>query len=323
MNPTRRTMLKGAALTPLALALSRIEVGAQDKIRVGSKDFPESIIIGEIYAQLLENAGLPVERKLNLGGTVVAQEALLSGDLDLYPEYTGTGLLVVLGASLADVPGLGGTPAAGTAVASPAAGDPSTAVYDYVKAQYKEQYDLVWLDQSPMNDSQALAVTQEFAQENNLTTISDLVALASSVDLVFSAPVDFEERDDGLKGLHATYGDFPAEVNGVAPGIKYQALVDGDANVVLAFSTDAQIGINNLVVLEDDKHLWPPYHVAPVVRQAALDANPGIADALNAVAQLITTDAQIELNGQAIGDDPKDPADIAKGFLQEQGLIPA
>lgn len=323
MISSRRTILKGVALTPLALALTRLEVGAQDAIRVGSKDFPESIIIGEIYAQLLENAGLKVERKLNLGGTVVAQEALLSGDLDLYPEYTGTGLLVVLGASLADVPGLGGTPTAGTAVASPVAGDPATAIYDYVKAQYKEQYDLVWLDQSPMNDTQALAVTQDFATEHNLKTISDLVALASSVDLTFSAPVDFEERDDGLKGLRAVYGDFPATVNGVAPGIKYQALVDGDANVVLAFSTDAEIGINNLVVLEDDKNLWPPYHVAPVVRQAALDANPGIADALNAVAQLITTEAQIALNGQAIGDDPKDPADIAKGFLQEQGLIPA
>ena len=210
-------------------------------------------------------------------------------------------LLVVLGASLADVPGLSGTPSAGT----PAATDPSVAVYDYVKAQYKDKYDLVWLDQSPMNDTQALAVTKDFATEHNLTTISDLVALASSVDLVFSAPVDFEERDDGLKGLQAVYGDFPAKVNGVAPGIKYQALVDGDANVVLAFSTDAEIGFNDLVVLEDDKNLWPPYHVAPVVRQAALDANPGIADALNAVAQLITTEVQIGLNGQVVGDDQK------------------
>ena len=324
MQTNRRTILKGAALTPLTLALSRIEVGAQDTIRVGSKDFPESIIIGEIYALLLENAGFEVERKLNLGGTVVAQEALLSGDLDIYPEYTGTGLLVVLGASLADVPGLGGTPEAADATASPEAGaDPSTAVYDYVKEQYKAEYDLVWLDQTPMNDTQALAVTQDFATEHNLTTISDLVALASSVDLVFSAPVDFEEREDGLKGLRAVYGDFPAEVNGVAPGIKYQALVDGDANVVLAFSTDAEIGFNNLVVLEDDKNLWPPYHVAPVVRQAVLDANPGIADALNAVAPLITTEVQIGLNGQVVGDEQKSPEEVAKAFLQEQGLIPA
>lgn len=319
MNSTRRTVLKGAALAPLLAAFHPLGSGAQSKIRVGSKDFPESIIIGEIYAQLLENAGFDVERKLNLGGTVVAQQALLSGDLDLYPEYTGTGLLVVLGASLSDVPGLGND--AGTATSS--AAEPSTAVYDYVKQQYKEQFDLVWLDQSPMNDTQALAVTRKFAEEHNLTTISDLVALASSVDLVFSAPVDFEEREDGLKGLRATYGDFPAKVNGVAPGIKYQALVDGDANVVLAFSTDAEIGFNDLVVLEDDKNLWPPYHVAPVVRQAALDDSPGIADALNAVAPLITTEVQIGLNGQVVGPDQKSPEDVARAFLQEQGLTNA
>jgi len=321
MQTTRRTILKGAALSPLAIALSRYEVGAQDTIRVGSKDFPESIIIGEIYALLLENAGLSVERKLNLGGTVVAQAALLSGDLDLYPEYTGTGLLVVLGESLADVPGLGGTPVAGDA--SPVAVDPSVAVYDYVKQRYKDEYDLIWLDQTPMNDTQALAVTRDFAEEHGLTTISDLVALASSVDLVFSAPVDFEEREDGLKGLRATYGEFDASVNGVAPGIKYQALVDGDANVVLAFSTDAEIGFNDLIVLEDDLALWPPYHVAPVVRQDTLDANPGLADALNAVAQLITTEVQIGLNGQVVGPDQMSPEDVARAFLQEQGLIPA
>jgi osmoprotectant transport system substrate-binding protein len=320
VQTTRRTILKGAALSPLAIALSRIDVGAQDTIRVGSKDFPESIIIGEIYALLLENAGFSVERKLNLGGTVVAQEALLSGDLDLYPEYTGTGLLVVLGESLDNVPGLGGTPEAN---GSPTAVDPSTAVYDYVKQRYAEEYNLVWLDQTPMNDTQALAVTREFAEEHGLVTISDLVALASEVDLVFSAPVDFEERDDGLKGLQATYGEFDATVNGVAPGIKYQALVDGDANVVLAFSTDAEIGFNDLVVLEDDLALWPPYHVAPVVRQETLDANPGIADALNAVAQLITTDVQIGLNGQVVGPDQKSPEEVALAFLQGQGLVPA
>lgn len=272
---------------------------------------------------MLENAGFSVERKLNLGGTVIAQAALLSGDLDVYPEYTGTGLLVVLEESLADVPGLGDASAVGTAVASPTAVDPSTAVYDYVKQRYQEEFDLIWLDQTPMNDTQALAVTRSFAEENDLTTVSDLVALASSVDLVFSAPVDFEERDDGLKGLRATYGDFPATVNGVAPGIKYQALVDGDANVVLAFSTDAEIGFNDLVVLEDDLALWPPYHVAPVVRQDTLDENAGLADALNAVAQFITNDVQIGLNGQVVGPDAMSPEDVARAFLQEQGLVPA
>jgi osmoprotectant transport system substrate-binding protein len=319
---TRRTLVKVAAATPLlvgGMSLTRGAVAQAGPIRVGSKDFPEEIIIGEMYALLLEEAGLQVERKLNLGGTAVAHQALLSGDLDVYPEYTGTGLLVVLQKQLSDVPGLGSaTPTAG---ATPAAADAVDAVYQFVKSEYQAQFNLVWLDQTPMNDSQALAVTRQFADENGLTTISQLVALASTVDLVFSAPVDFEERDDGLKGLKATYGDFPATVNGVAPGIKYQALLDGDANVVLAFSTDAEIAINDLVVLEDDKGLWPPYHVAPVVRQEALDANPPLAPALNALAPLLTTEQMISLNGRVVGDEKADPAAVAKDFLTQQGLI--
>jgi osmoprotectant transport system substrate-binding protein len=274
-----------------------------------------------MYALLLENAGLQVERKLNLGGTAVAHEALKSGELDVYPEYTGTGLLVVLGKKLSDVPGLtAGTPEAG---GTPAATDAVDAVYQYVKDEYKAQFNLVWLDQTPMNDSQALAVTRQFSEEHGVSTISQLVALASSVELVFSAPVDFEEREDGLKGLRQTYGDFPAKVNGVAPGVKYQALLDGDANVVLAFSTDAEIAINDLVVLEDDKGLWPPYHVAPVVRQEALDANPGLAPALNALAPVLTTELMIGLNARVIGEEKVDPAVVAKDFLTEQGLISA
>jgi osmoprotectant transport system substrate-binding protein len=302
---------------------------AQDQaIRVGSKDFPESIIIGEMYALLLETAGITVERALNLGGTVIAHEALLADELDIYPEYTGTGLLVVLGATVEDALAGGdmGSPAAdGSPVAegSPTPAGPEEAVYNYVRDQYQAQFDLVWLDRTPMSNSQALAVRRDFADEHGLTTISDLVALASSVDLVISAPVDFEEREDGLLGLRSVYGEFDASVNGVAPGIKYQALMDGDANVVLAFSTDAEIAINDLVVLEDDQNLWPPYNVAPVVRQSALDAYPDIAGALNALAPVITNEVMIGLNGQVVGEDGLDPEIVAREFLIQQGMIAA
>lgn len=325
---SRRDVLKVAAGAPVAGATAAWApvTLAQDTpaVRVGSKDFPEAIIIGEMYALLLENAGLAVERKLNLGGTAVAHEALLNGDLDLYPEYTGTGLLVVLGASMTDVPGLGGTPeamASPAAMGTPAAGSAADAVYAYVKQEYQAQFNLVWLDQSQMNDTQALAVTRQFSEENGVTTISQLVALASSVDLTISAPSDFEEREDGLAGLKRVYGDFEATVNGVAPGIKYQSFLDGDANVVLAFSTDAEIVINDLVVLEDDLGLWPPYYVAPVVRQEALDASPGIADALNALAAVLTTELQTQLNARVVGDEKAEPATVARDFLIEQGLI--
>ncbi len=320
--PTRRTILQGTLATTAAVAAARLGgASAQgDAVRVGSKDFAESIILGEMYARLLEESGLTVERKLNLGGTVIAHEALLSDELDIYPEYTGTGLLVVLGSTVeAAIGGGNGSP---EAEASPVA-DTAEADYNYVKAEYQEQFDLVWLDRTPMSNSQALAVQRSFAEEHGLETISDLVALSSEVDLVFSAPVDFEEREDGLLGLREVYGDFDATVNGVAPGIKYQALMDGDANVVLAFSTDAEIAINDLVVLDDDLELWPPYNVSPVVRQSALDANPGIAETLNALAPLITDEVMIELNGQVIGEEGKEPEIVARDFLIEQGLIAA
>jgi osmoprotectant transport system substrate-binding protein len=322
---SRRTLVKGAAVAPLAGVLaSRFGTAyAQGAtIKVGSKNFPEALIVGEIYAQTLEAAGFTVERKLNLGGTVVAQEALVNGDIDLYPEYTGTGLLVVLEKTIADATG-SATPEAAAAAASPVAGlgPIDVAIFDYVKSEYEAQYQLTWLDQSPMNDTQALAVKKTFAEENNIVTISDLWAWGQDNDITISAPVDFEEREDGLLGLTNTYGDAKVSVNGVDPGIKYQAVVDDDANVVLAFSTDAEIGFYDLVVLTDDKALWPPYHVAPVVRQDTLAANPAIADALNAVSPLITTEVQIALNGEVVGDAKKEPADVAKEFLVQNGIV--
>jgi osmoprotectant transport system substrate-binding protein len=272
-----------------------------------------------MYALLLEEAGLSVERKLNLGGTVIAHQALVNDELDVYPEYTGTGLLVVLESTVEEAMGGGGTPAA-EGTPAPSA---SETVYSFVRDQYQSRFDLVWLDPTPMSNSQALAVRREFAEEHGLTTISDLVALAGEVDLVFSAPVDFEEREDGLLGLQSAYGAFDATVNGVAPGIKYQALMDGDANVVLAFSTDAEIAFNDLVVLQDDQGLWPPYNVSPVVRQSAIDAYPDIPAILNPLAPLITDEAMIALNGQVVGEDGLEPEVVAREFLIEQGLIAA
>ncbi len=314
---SRRTMVRGSLASAAVLIGGPVDfVRAADAVRVGSKDFAESIILGEMYALLLEEAGLSVERKLNLGGTVIAHQALLSDELDIYPEYTGTGLLVVLESSVDAALSAEGSPVAGAA-------DTADAVYAYVRDEYLSEFDLVWLDRTPMSNSQALAVRRSFAEEHGLATISDLVALSSDVDLTFSAPVDFEERDDGLRGLQQVYGEFDATVNGVAPGIKYRALMDGDANVVLAFSTDAEIAIYDLVVLTDDKGLWPPYNVAPVVRQAAIEANPVIPEVLNALAPLITNDVMIALNGQVIGDDGLEPEAVAREFLIGQGLIAA
>lgn len=267
-------------------------------IKVGSKDFTEQFILGEMYALVLENSGLKVERKLNLGGTPVAQEALKSGQIDLYPEYTGTGLLTVL--------------------KLPANSD-RTKVYQTVADAYKEKFNLLWLDPAPMNNTQALAMTQETSQNYSIKTISDMAAKATQ--LVMIGPPEFEVREDGLPGIQKAYGDFKLKQYKPAdPGLRYQALRDGQADIVVAFGTDGELSAYNLVVLEDNKKFFPPYQVAPVVRQTALDAYPIIRDALNALAPKLTNEAMQRLNYEVSGK-KREPAEVAKEFLRQQGLV--
>lgn len=305
MKLTRRALLPVVAIS---VALSVVACGgggtsepAGDSgqlIKVGSKDFTEQFILGEMYALVLEEAGLTVERKLNLGGTPVAQAGLESGDIDVYPEYTGTGLVTVL--------------------KLPVSSD-QDAVFQAVSDGYKEQYNLVWLDPAPMNNTQALAMTQEAAAEYGIQTLSDLAANAS--ELVMIGPPEFEAREDGLPGIKGIYGDFQLkEYKAVDPGLRYTGLVEGEADVAVAFGTDGEISAYDLVVLEDDKNLFPPYQVAPVIRQEALDANPGVADALNALSPLLTDETMQRLNNEVSGNQ-REPADVAREFLEAEGLL--
>jgi osmoprotectant transport system substrate-binding protein len=310
---SRRTLVVGVAGGAAVAVVGRTEFGpaaAQDTpVQVGSKNFTEALILGEMYALLLENAGIPVETRLNLGGTVVAHEALVAGEIDLYPEYTGTALTVVLETPIESVQ------------ATPVAADSSIdqQVYDLVAEGYRDQFDLVWLEQSPFNNTQALAVKRAFAEERGISSISDLAAIAGEVTIV--APSDFVDRPDGLQGLENAYGLAFGDVLSVEPGIRYQALEEDQAQVVLAFGTDGQVAGLDLVLLEDDRALWPPYHVAPVVRQETLDAYPALADTLNAVAPLLTDEAMAALNWQVDGPDKLEPAEVAEAFLSENGLI--
>jgi len=323
---SRRTVVKTSVVAPFAgsaiFSALGSSVAAQDvTIRVGSKDFTEQFILGNMYIKILEDMGLKTEDHTNLGGTQIAQQALVSNEIDLYPEYTGTGLTEVLGLSVDDVLNGGATPVASAAGATPVASDPSQAVYDAVKTAYLEKFGLVWLERSPANNTQALAVKRDFSESKGITTISQLAAIVG--DLVISAPADFPEREDGLLGLQRIYGDGfnKVEVLPVAPGVKYQSLLDDSAQVVLAFGTDGQIAGYDLVVLEDDRSLWPPYNVAPVVRKEVLDANSGIADRFNAVTTSLTNDVLSGLNWKVDGDEKAEPADVAESYLKENGFI--
>jgi osmoprotectant transport system substrate-binding protein len=289
----------GMAAAMVAAACGGSGGGGSDAVvSVGSKDFTEQLIIGEMYALMLEENGFAVERKLNLGGTPVAQAAIESGEIDLYPEYTGTALLTVL--------------------KLPVSGDQKL-VYDAVKQAYQEQFNLVWLDPSPMNNTQALAMTEERAQALDIRTISDFAAQASTLTLI--GPPEFEVREDGLPGLQSAYGNFSLKgYKAVDAGLRYKGLVDGEADVAVAFGTDGEIDAFNLVVLEDDKGLFPPYQVAPIVSQAALDKNPGIAEALNQLSPLLNDGVMRKLNYEVSGNQ-REPADVAREFLVSAGLI--
>lgn len=328
MSLHRRSFIKSAAAAGLgATTLSHLTFAQDEAIRVGSKDFTEQFIVANMYMQVLENAGYTVEDQLNLGGTQVAHQALISSEIDLYPEYTGTGLTEVLGMSVDDVSAGSAspeaTPAGDAAMASPASGggDMSQAVYDTVKAEYESQFSATWLERSPANNTQALAVKREFSEENGITTISQLAEVADQY--IISAPADFPEREDGLLGLQRVYGaGFEnIEVLPVAPGLKYQALLDDQAQVVLAFGTDGQISGNDLVLLEDDMSLWPPYNLAPVVLMSLLDANPDVADLLNSVTTLLTDEVLSGLNWRVDGDEKAEPADVATEWLNENELL--
>ena len=325
---TRRSLVKTAAAAPIVgaglFASFQPAAFAQDgePVVVGSKDFTEQLILGHMYLQLLEDAGIPAEESLNLGGTQIAHQALVNGEISLYPEYTGTALSEVLQIPLEEVVASVATPAAGAESATPAASNGlSQAVYELVKSEYEDQFGLTWLERSPANNTQALAVKRSFAEETGITTISELAENAD--EYTISAPADFPEREDGLLGLTRVYGENfeEIEVLPVTPGLKYQALLDDEAEVVLAFGTDGQISGYDLVVLEDDKGLWPPYNVAPVINTDVLEAHPEIAERFNEVTATLTDDVLSSLNWKVDGEEKMDPAEVAEQYLKENGFI--
>ncbi|MBO8142200.1 MAG: glycine/betaine ABC transporter substrate-binding protein [Firmicutes bacterium] len=267
-------------------------------IRIGSKNFTEQLLLGEMYALILEEHGYRVERKLNLAGTLVAHQALVHGEIDLYPEYTGTGLINMLHMEPMSDAGQ---------------------VYEAVRDGYLREWNLVWLDPAPMNNTQAIAVTREVAERYDMYTLSRMAEVAP--ELVLAAVPEFTERPDGLKGLQEVYGGFQfREVRMVDYGLKYRALLAGQADVTVAFGTDGEIIGYGFVVMEDDKGLWPPYQVAPVVRKELLDQAPEVADILNRLQPHLTGATMQQLNWEVDGN-KREYTRVAREFLREIGMI--
>jgi osmoprotectant transport system substrate-binding protein len=301
-------VLAAAVLVLLSAVLSACDVGtmgqsSQRKVVVSSKNFTEAVLVGEMYAQVLEKAGIPIERKMNLGGTDVAQAALEKGGaadgIDLYPEYTGTGLLAVLK----------GEPES----------DPQK-VYDTVKQGYADKFKITWLDRSPMNDTQAVITTQEVSDSKGIKTLQDLCDKASELTII--ARAEFKDRADALPALQKIYGGCEfKEITAVESGdLVFAALADGKADVAASDSTAGPIAGNGLVLLEDPKGYGGPYNIAPVVRNDVLALYPKIADTLNSLSPKITTEEIARLNWEVDGK-KREVVDVAKEFLTAQGLL--
>ncbi|MGF7397766.1 glycine betaine ABC transporter substrate-binding protein [Thermoanaerobacterium thermosaccharolyticum] len=265
---------------------------------IGSKNFTEQIIMGNMLATLIEkNTNLKVVRKLNLGGTDVAFNALKSGDIDVYVEYTGTGLVNIL--------------------KEPTQNN-SDAVYNEVKKDFKEKYNLDWLEPIGFNNTFTLAISPSVEEKYHPKTISDLKKISSN--LVLGSTMEFTERPDGYPGLKKTYNIKFKSVKGMDSGLRYPAIEKGDVDVIDAFSTDGMLKAYNLTVLKDDKNFFPPYYAAPLVRDDTLKKYPELKDVLNKLAGQINDETMRELNYKVdkLGEDPKTVAD---GFLKSKGLI--
>lgn len=247
-----------------------------DSIRIGSKDFTESLVVAEIYALALEDAGYEVERKLNIAGSIV-HTAIQNNEIDLYPEYTGTGLLSVLQLDLIT--------------------DPQE-VYDVVKAEYDKQFQITWLDQTNANDGQGLVIRKQAAEEFGIYSISDLQQQADKIR--FASQGEFDQRDDGLPGMVKIYGDFNFKSSKVYDnGLKYQLLENDEADLAPAYTTEGPLVKTDLyLLLEDDKQMWPPYYLAPIIRNDKLEENPEIADVLNKVSATLDTETVTALNAK-------------------------
>ncbi|HOT21568.1 MAG TPA: glycine betaine ABC transporter substrate-binding protein [Sedimentibacter sp.] len=266
------------------------------EIRVGGKNFTEQYIMAEMFSILIEeNTDLNTTLQTNLASTVLF-EAIKADEVDLYLEYTGTGLI-----------NLGMEPLT----------DPDE-VYEIVKTEYDKQFNIKWMEPYGFNNTYAMMVTRETANKYGLETVSDLAEVAHEMTL--GGSYVFTERADGYPGLSKHY-DFEFDVViGLDPSLMYQALIEGSVDVISGFATDGRIVAFDLVSLIDDKQFFPPYDATVIIRGEVLEKHPELEEILNRLANRIDDNKMAELNA-AVDLDKREPADVAREFLEKEGLI--
>jgi len=301
----RSLLISGLAVAVSAGAQSRptdtSTVGGRRSVVVASKPFGESYLLCEMFAQLLESRGMTVERRPGLGATEIAFGALRSGAIDVYPEYTGTGLVAVLHDSLAD-----------SVMAD------SRAVFAHVARRFADEYGVLWLPPLGFQNTYAIAVTRATANKYHLRTLSDLARESSHLTAGFTA--DFIGRSDGLVGLSRVYGLHPRAVRPLAPAVKYQALASGAVDVIDGYSTDGLLARYDLVTLIDDRHFFPPYEAAALVTGKLESEMPSAIAALTLLSGRLDERTMRQLN-RRVEVDGEDVRVVAADELKALGLI--
>ena len=275
------------------------DANAEVELTIGSKNFTEQKVLGEIYAQGLEAAGYTIKTDLNLGDEKTALAAVKSGDISAYPEYTGTALLSFFGKQADELPK-----------------DPQAA-YEEAKAGF-EADGLVALPPTPFTSSNEVAVTQATAEDLDLTTISDLKG--KSQDLTLYGSPECRQRLDCLLGLQQVYGLKFKKFVPVDIAQRHDVLTSGRADISIVFTTDPQIQRENEVLLEDDQGMFPPYNSTLVMTKETYDsAGPDLQKTVELIQEQLTDENMQELNAR-VDLDKKDPAVVAEEYLNETGL---
>ncbi len=286
-------------LLAAALLLPSCSPSGSDRIVIGSKNFTESFLLGEIMAQQIEaHTNLKVERRFYLAGTYICQQAILARRIDIYPEYTGTALTAILKQEA-----VGG----------------KAEVYRRVKEEYEHRFGLTLSSPFGFEDTFAMEIRGDDARRLNIRTLSQATAFAPQWRAGFG--YEFMERPDGYRGLAATYGLHFVEPPRVMDlGLLARALRDRQIDLAAGNTTDGLIPALDLFVLEDDRHYFPPYEAVPVIREQTLQQHPEVSRALAGLAGKISDEEMQRLN-YAVDGQHRDAKEVAREFLRKQGLI--
>jgi osmoprotectant transport system substrate-binding protein len=289
----RRAFLFGCLILLAACGINR-----RDTIVVGSKNFTEQAILGELLAQHIEaRTGLKVERRFYLSGTYICQQALLAGRIDTYVEYTGTALTAIL--------------------KQKPEGD-ARAVFDHVRREYAPRFKLLVMEPLGFNNTFAIVIRAEDARRLSIHTISEAAHYTPQWRAGFG--YEFMERPDGYAGLVRTYGlVFAAPPRIMDLGLLYRALLDKQVDLVAGNSTDGLIAARDLTVLEDDRHYFPPYEAVPIIRQDTLAQHPAVREALAQLSGKISDEEMRRLN-YAVDGERRDTTVVVREFLHAKGL---